>query len=208
MNNYAFPSLDEKEEAMQYMHLTPAFIVEQKRRYDELNNYGHQMKGLVEHFISYANYGKKLCEDLNAIRESFSNIDFICTDPKFSPFLNSLSWVSKAFETHFNTVESQISVPLAKYTEEDLPSLADKEKEYQKSLQNYSLAEEKYISTPSNAKQAIREERQQNITMSHTLLALGFFDFSSKMESLELSLKTFMLESVCSIFLHILIPNL
>ena len=191
--------LDEKEEVMQYMHFVPAFIVEQKRRFDELNTYGQTMKRLVEHFISYANYGKKLCEHLNAIRDTLKEFDIVCTDPKFKPYINSLSWVCKAFETHFVTVESQITVPLSKYTLEDLPSLNEKEKEYQKALAAYSMAEEKYIGISTNAKKGLREEREQNLTMSHTLLALGFFDFSSKMEGLELSLQTFMLESVCTI---------
>jgi len=187
------------------MHFNPFFNMEQQRRYDFLIQLGQDLRRFSNHFQSYQEIGIKLCSEFSTIRSYFDQIEILCTNDSYKTLCSLFLTVDNAFTKHFSQI-GEVFKPIQNFVNTDMEQLIVNQKENRKLLENYRNIEDKFASLSSNTKENARIEKEQSLMQAHSLSTLSFFDFSMKMESLELKLKSILPQVVCY-FEHIIMLN-
>lgn len=190
------------EEILQYLHLSPMFNFGQQQHFEDLSNDMKVFNNLAEHFKSYYKYGRKLCTELMTIKKLFDSIEFISKDGKFKMLLDSFQWAAAAFENHFHVVNNSIISQLNSYPPKQIVTLNEKSQAFQKALSDYYAYEDKYVSLSNTLQASSKESKTQKIQSLHGLLSTSFFDYVTKMEHIEMGIKTLVLDSVCTNLLN------
>lgn len=178
------------DETLQYMHSTPFFNMEQQRRYEYLKQVGEEITNIAKQFTIYAELGQKMCTEFKVLRRSFNNMEIIITDSSIKPLSQILKEVDTAFTRHFNLIAQNIVAPLNNFVQKEVEQLTNEEKEYQKNLVSFNLAEEKYVTLKPQTKEKDRLEKENQLAQEHALATLSFFNFCMRMEGIELKLKS------------------
>ncbi|OHS98357.1 ARF GAP-like zinc finger-containing protein [Tritrichomonas foetus] len=178
------------EEALQYMHSTPFFNMEQQRRFEYLKQVGTEITNIAKQFTIYADLGQKMCTEFKSLRKSFNNMEIICTDSSIKPLSDILKAVDTAFTSHFNIIAQKIVSPLNSFVAKELEQLTNEERDYQKHFISFNSAEEKYVSLKPQAKEKDKQEKEQQLVQEHSLATLSFFNFCMRMEGIELKLRS------------------
>ena len=179
------------DEVLQYMHENPVYNLEQEKRYQDTNQILKGMKLFYSHFQNYASLGDKFCEELHEINNSLSAIDTVTQDEAYSQITAFFRNVNEALRKHFQIVKECIIQKVDSFIHKDFDQLKKFEDEHKKTLDAYRLAEEKYV------KELGKQQQEQPLIESHSLSTLTFFDFSKKMESIELQFQALLPNIVC-----------
>ena len=180
------------DEVLQYMHENPVFNIEQERRYHSISQVFQAMKLFSSHFENYLAIGEKLCNEFTEINTSLSEIDTITKDTSYSLVNELFQVINSAFKKHFSIVRDNVLNEVNSFIHKDFDQLSKFEEEYKKSLEAYRIAEEKYVKEPGK-----QQNIEQTLIESHSLSTFSFYDFSKKMESIELQFQALLPKVVC-----------
>jgi hypothetical protein len=169
------------DEVLQYMHDNPVFNIEQEKRYHTITQVIQVMKLFSSHFENYLLIGEKLCSEFTEINECLSQIDTITKDSSYSLVNDLFRVINSSFKEHFSIVKEYVFDEVQSFINKHFNQLTKFEDEYRKSLDAYRLAEEKYVKEPSK-----QQNVEQTLIEAHSLSTFYFYDYSKKMESIEL----------------------
>ena len=179
------------EEVLQYMHENPIYNIEQEKRYEDTNHLLQAMKLFYEHFQNFANLGEKLCDEFNEIINSLLEMDTVTQDNAYSKITDFFKIFNESMREHFNNIKETVIQKVDTFIHKDFDQLKKFEDERKKTLDAYRLAEDKYV------KELGKQQQEQTLIESHSLSTLTFFDYSKKMESIELQFQALLPNIVC-----------
>ena len=184
---------DIPEEVLQYMHENPIYNIEQERRYEDTNHILQAMKLFYEHFQNYASLGDKLCDEFTEIINSLLEMDTVTQDDAYSKITDFFKSFNQSLRSHFTNIKESVLQKVDSFIHKDFDQLKKFEDERKKTFDTYRLAEEKYV------KELGKQQQEQPLIESHSLSTLTFFDFSKKMESIELQFQLLLPSIVCNL---------
>ena len=194
------------DETLQYMHQTPLFDLEQQKKFEYLRHVASEITTISNHFTSYADIGLRMCAEFENLRKSFDSMEFICTDASIKPLCEIFAAVDGAFSQHFHIVNDKIVQPLKDFVTKHIESLPDLEKKNQKELLMWNAEEEKYVTLKPQIREEKKQEKERELETQHRIATLAFFDFTTRMEMIELKLRSLLPQMFMSYLTSVSMP--
>jgi hypothetical protein len=172
------------------MYTSPFFNLEQERRYQYLKLVGTEIASIAKHYELYADLGSKMQQEFASLRRSFQQMEVISSDMSINPLCAMFASVDRAFTHHFGVVGSKIVPELNHFMTRELDELASLAHEHERLYLAFTTAEEKHSAMKPSSKSTKKAQVEQELMQAHALSTLAFFEFCTKMDRIDLKLRS------------------
>lgn len=183
------------DDIIQFMLEDPVFTLEQEKRFRNVMQISKLMGIITNTLEQYSSLGNKICSSFAELCRCLSEMDDITHDDSYSSLKGILDIINGGFQCHFDTIKNQIQTDITNFINKDFSQLQKFHDEHKKTVETYHTVQEKYVAM--SRKEMDVSTSEQQLVESHSLNAISFFDYSKKMQSIELQFQILIPSIVC-----------